>query len=51
MIGKKIFNNIFPSLPSENLEVFNILYPFTRSFCNIDLVVKEYTLNLSGKEL
>lgn len=50
-LGKSIFSRMFPRSENEDFTVFNVNYPVTRSFCNIDLINKNYTLNIWDKEV
>lgn len=40
-LGEQCFKSIFPNLKSEDMEVFHITYPKTKSFCHIDFTHKE----------
>jgi hypothetical protein len=42
-LGRKCFNKVFSLTGAQNLEVYNITTPKTRSFCHIDFCHKEFT--------
>lgn len=50
-IGKDIHLNLFPKASSDSFEIFNIIVPDSKSFCQIDIVDKNYTLNIWKKEI
>ena len=50
-LGKNIFGKIFPRSSPEEFTIFNVKYPSSRSFCNIDLINKNYTLNIWDEEV
>lgn len=50
-MGKDIHTKLFPKAKSDNFEVFNVITPSTYSFCQIDVIDKNYTKNLKGKQL
>lgn len=50
-MGKSIFKRMFPRSGNEDFEIFNIKYPASRSFCHIDLINSNYTLNIWDKEV
>lgn len=45
-LGKKCAKELFGSVEAENIEVFNVDAPSTASYCHIDLVHKNYIMNL-----
>lgn len=49
-LGKQIFKEFFPASKDSKLIVFNIKFPNTRSFCNIDLISDCYTFNIWDNE-
>lgn len=50
--GKVAFKRLFDSLDVErDMEVFNVITPSTRSYCHIDLIHREYRVNLWKKEV
>ncbi len=51
VLGKKIFKEMFPGSGVDEFIVFNINYPKTRSYCHIDLINKNYTLNIWRNEV
>jgi len=51
VLGKKIFKEMFPESGEDEFIVFNINYPKTRSYCHIDLINENYTLNIWGNEV
>lgn len=50
-IGKSIFKRLFPGTGEEDFEIFNLKYPASRSFCHIDLINRNYILNVWYKEV
>lgn len=50
-MGKEIHAKLFPEAKSESFEVFNVIAPQTYSFCQIDIIDKNYSKNIGGKEL
>lgn len=50
-LGKSIFSKIFPESCDDDFTVFNVVFPSTRSYCHIDLINKNYTLNIWDKEV
>lgn len=51
LLGKSIFGKIFPDSGVEDFNIFNITYPSTRSYCYIDLINRNYVLNVWDKEV
>ncbi|HMQ69969.1 MAG TPA: DUF932 domain-containing protein [Ignavibacteria bacterium] len=49
-LGKSIFREYFGSSNSNNLSLFNVTFPTTKSFCNIDIVNRDYAFNIWGLE-
>lgn len=50
--GKVAFTNLFRSVDVErDMEVFNVVTPSTRSFCHVDLIHREYRVNLWKREV
>lgn len=45
-LGKKCARELFGSVEAENIEIFNVDAPSTASYCHIDLVHKNYIMNL-----
>ena len=50
-LGKKIHRKLFPDASESSFEVFNIIAPSTKSYCHIDIIDKNYTLNIWKREL
>ncbi|MEZ4689308.1 MAG: hypothetical protein R3A12_03655 [Ignavibacteria bacterium] len=48
-LGRKIFREYFSKESEINLSVFNVTFPETRSFCNIDLMNNLYSFNVWEK--
>lgn len=40
-LGKKCFKSVFGSVNLDDMEIFHITYPKTKSFCHIDLTFKD----------
>ena len=50
-MGKTIHKKLFPDATSNSFEIFNIISPDTKSFCQIDIIDKNYALNIWEKEV
>ena len=50
-LGKTIHKKLFPDATSNSFEIFNIISPDTKSFCQIDIIDKNYALNIWEKEV
>ena len=50
-MGKTIHKKLFPDATSNSFEIFNIISPDTKSFCQIDIIDKKYALNIWEKEV
>ncbi len=50
-LGKFIHKKLFPNATSESFEVFNIITPLTKSYCHIDIIDKNYKLNIWKDEV
>ncbi|MEI7676457.1 MAG: DUF932 domain-containing protein [Bacteroidales bacterium] len=50
-MGKTIHKKLFPDATSNSFEVFNVISPDTKSFCQIDIIDKNYALNIWEKEV
>lgn len=50
-MGKEIHGRLFPNATSESFEVFNVISPDTKSFCQIDIIDKNYAINIWEKEI
>lgn len=49
-LGKKCCRELFGAVEADNIEIFNIDAPSTASYCHIDLVHKDYVMNLFGEK-
>lgn len=49
--GKEAFKQLFDSVDIDELTIFNIITPYTKSFCHIDLIHREYKVNIGKKEV
>ena len=49
-LGKKCLQNIFESADINDLEIFNIIAPKTYSFCHVDIIHKDYNINIWAQE-
>ena len=50
-MGKQIHAKLFPNAQQNTFEVFNVIAPKSKSFCNIDIIDKNYTLNIWKQEV
>jgi hypothetical protein len=50
-MGKEIHARLFPDATSESFEVFNVIAPKTNGSCHIDIIDKNYTLNVWSQEV
>jgi len=50
-MGHTIHKKLFPNATTNSFEVFNVIAPDTKSFCQIDIIDKNYALNIWEKEL
>lgn len=50
-LGKQCFKQLFRTVNTDDMEIFNIIVPMTRSFCHIDLIHKKYTVNIWKNEV
>lgn len=50
-IGKEIHRRLFPDATSESFKVFNVIAPKTNSFCLIDIIDKNYEMNIWEQEV
>ena len=50
-MGRVIHKKLFPNATTDTFEVFNVIAPETKSFCQIDIIDRNYALNIWGKEL
>jgi len=49
--GKDVFRKMFPRSSDEDFNVFNVKYPLSKSYCQIDMINRNYTLNIWKKEV
>jgi hypothetical protein len=49
-LGKRCAEELFGSVEADNIEIFNVDAPSTASYCHIDLVHKNYIMNLWDEE-
>lgn len=49
--GKEAFKQLFNTIYIGELKIFNIITPNTKSFCHIDLIHKDYKVNIGEKEV
>lgn len=49
-MGKEIHQRLFPNATTDSFEVFNIIAPKTKSFCHIDIIDKNYSINIWKKD-
>ena len=49
-LGEKCFNEIFKVLKVENMMLFNIIMPKTRSFCHVDFVHPDGNFDFTDKD-
>lgn len=49
--AEDIHLKLFPDAKADSFEIFNIIAPDTKSFCQIDIIDKNYTLNIWKKEV
>jgi hypothetical protein len=50
-MGKEIHGRLFPNATSDSFEVFNIIASKTKGSCHIDIIDKNYTLNVWAQEV
>ena len=50
-MGKEIHGRLFPNATSDSFEVFNVIAPKTNGSCHIDIIDKNYTLNVWAQEV
>lgn len=50
-IGQDIHNKLFPNATSSSFEIFNIKTPKTLGSCHIDIIDKNYKLNILKREV
>jgi hypothetical protein len=49
--AKQIHLKLFPKANAQSFVIFNIMYPGTRSYCHIDIIDKNYELNIWKQEV
>lgn len=49
--GKEIFREMFPNSNDDDFIVFNVISPLSKSYCHIDLINRNYTLNICSQEV
>lgn len=50
-MGKQIHRKLFPDASNNSFEVFNVIAPDSKSFCHIDIIDKNYKLNIWKQEM
>jgi len=50
-MGKEIHGRLFPGAKSDSFEIFNVIAAKTKGSCHIDIIDKNYTLNLWAQEV
>lgn len=50
-LGKQAFRNLIKDASEKDFEVFNVIYPKTRSSFIVDIIHKDYKLNIWKKEI
>ena len=50
-IANAVYRNVFKSISTADLEIFNLIYPRTKSFCHIDIIHKQYKVNVWEQEI
>ena len=50
-IAESVYQRVFNAVDMKAMEVFNLIYPETRSFCHIDIIDKNYEINLWAQEV
>ena len=50
-LAKSIHARLFPNASSASFEIFNIIVPKTKGSCHIDIIDKNYTLNVWAQEV
>ena len=49
-MGIEIHQRLFPNATTDSFEIFNIISPKTNSFCHIDIIDKNYEINIWKQE-
>ncbi|MFD2936157.1 DUF932 domain-containing protein [Spirosoma flavum] len=50
-IAESVYRRVFKTVDMKAMEVFNLIYPETKSFCHIDIIDKNYEVNLWAEEV
>lgn len=50
-IAESVYQRVFNAVHIKDLEVFNLIYPESKSFCHIDIIHKNYNVNLWAEEV
>lgn len=50
-IAKSVYKRVFKAVDMKTMDVFNLIYPETKSFCHIDFVQKNYEGNVWAEEV
>lgn len=50
-MGKEIHGRLFPGAKSDSFEIFNVIASKTKGSCHIDIIDKNYTLNILAQEV
>lgn len=50
-MGKQIHAKLFPNAQQDSFEIFNVIAPASKSFCEIDIIDKNYTFNIWQQEV
>ncbi len=50
-LGKICFKQLFDTVNLDDMEIFNIIMPKTRSFCHIDVIHKKHVVNIWKEEV
>ncbi len=50
-IADSVYKNVFSAVDTKEMEIFNLIYPGTKSFCHIDIVHKNYEVNVWAEEV
>ncbi|MCL5670048.1 MAG: DUF932 domain-containing protein [Acidobacteria bacterium] len=50
-LGKICFKQLFDTVNLDDMEIFNIIMPKTKSFCHIDIIHKKHVVNIWKEEV
>src|SRR5262245_58023372 len=50
-MARQVHRKLFPNASSTSFEIFNIIFPSTKSSCSIDIIDKNYTVNIWKQEV